>query len=170
MCKCTCETTAAPNYVGKLVFVEACRDGKDAKTYSNYYGGEYFIIRQSSYMLYGVKINNADEYCGRQIQQLPLVGDTRYLVLASSEANLADVREFVQQLWYNANRLTRGEKGRWTEGVYDEAKATAKQIARLVDVQLDAPTSCPPFAYETFHKRLTAVEQTITKLSGVFGK
>ncbi len=167
MCKCTCESTI-PNYVGKLVFVEAVRSPEDTvKTYSNYYGGEYFVVRQSTAILYGVKIASPDEYHGREIRQLPLIGQGRFEVLSVSTPAPADLDYFVRTLWYNGCKKERGEKLNWVENVYGEAKATAQQMARLLGISLDVPV-CSSTGFGDLNHRLKAVEQTLAKLSGVF--
>lgn len=133
------------DYVGKLVFVEAHRGTLTEKEYSNYDGGEYLVIRQSPNLLYGVKIGSADEYNGRQVKQLALVGERRFNVLSVSCPKRSEVEFFVRELWHNAHKRERGEKLNWVESVYGEAKTTARQLASILNISLPEIVCAAPY-------------------------
>jgi hypothetical protein len=150
------------DYVGKLVFVEAERGTLTDKEYSNYDGGEYFVIRQTPHILYCVKLANPDEYNGRQIKQIPLLGNRRFNVLSATNVKSSDVEWFVRKLWENAHKKDRGENVQWCDSVYSEAKAAAREMARLFNISLPEIAGGVPF---DLVKRVGVVESTVKTLT-----
>lgn len=154
------------NYVGKMVFVEAVRDAAaDLTKYSNYYGGEYFIVRQTPFSLHGIQIRD-DDYNGREVRQLPLEGSGRYFVCSTAPADRAMMVAHLERLWWRATKPERGERLNCIESVYGELKSTARLLASVLKCKLDDCCTTPssavaPLAFSelaNLQKRLKCLE------------
>lgn len=164
-CKCTCESPV--NYVGKLVFVEASREGiTDMKQYSNYYGGEYFIVRQTPFTLYGVKLVDGD-YLPREVRTLPLAGPGRFIVCEVAHVDRQMVIDHVERVWLNGTKPERGEKLHYVETVYSELKETARLIARVIGYDLAVPKCATVTSFD--RDRLTGIEKRLKGIEDAQG-
>lgn len=159
---CGQDIASSPNYVGKLVFVERVRKpGDTEKTYSNYGGGEYLILRQTACQLYGMKYAS-DAYSAHTQREIPLVGDGCFQVHGVSDVSQDQLRTLTSDLWFNAHTKERGEKAQWVDYVYENAKSTARQLASLVGFTLPsyAAQSSSPF----FVDRIARLEKEVSEL------
>lgn len=164
-CKCTC--VASTDYVGKMVFVEASREGiADLKNYSNYYGGEYFIVRQTPFSLYGVKLADGD-YAGREVRTLPTAGPGRYVVCDVAAVDRQQVIDHVENIWLRGCKPERGEKLQYVESVYSELKDTARLIARVIGYELAAPKCGTVTSFD--RDRLTGIEKRLKGIEDTQG-
>lgn len=118
-------------YAGKFVFVEKVRKPDDTSTsYSNYYNGEYFVIRSTPGTIYGVKL--ATGYGGHEVKTLNLIGVDSYQVLDSYDGRVAAL-DFIrnQERWL---RESETKPKQWVQSVYSGAEEVVRQIKRVLGI------------------------------------
>jgi hypothetical protein len=113
-------------YAGKLVFVEVQGNGSDGKPFSNYYNGEYFIIRDTPGTLYAVKLTAG--YGGHDIRQLSLIGQNPYKVLASYAPSPDQITGYIKDM---SEFLEQGKtKKQWVDSAYTSAESNLRAVKR----------------------------------------
>ncbi len=150
-----------PNYVGKMAFLEMEREGTTDKTYSGYYNGEYYIVRQSPSTLYGSKLTDG-VYDMNDLKQFALIGTGRYIVVDARTPSREFIQERIQRIYRAACAPQRGEKLQWTEHVYDNARTNIQAIADQCGIKLD--TTTPVTISPVFNERLLTLEKQVAAL------
>ena len=115
------------NYVGKIVFVENIGTGQNK---SNYYNGEYIIVKQSPNNLYGVSTKGG--YNSHELKTFSLIGDNAFNVLSVEEND-----NYIYRLYNDLKDFSEEgktpEKRQWIEYVYTNCASNAKMILKAIE-------------------------------------
>ena len=122
-------------YVGNFVFVEKVRDPSvDSKNHSTYYDGEYLILRETPYCLFGVKALTGWDFS--DVRSLPIKGEAAFRILDSRTDHDEAAEVAARNLkWVEESTGPNGKK-QYIESVYDKVRANAKALLRAIGVTL----------------------------------
>ncbi|REJ65590.1 MAG: hypothetical protein DWQ31_16760 [Planctomycetota bacterium] len=117
-----------PSYIGKVLFLEA-----PAGTFGS---GEYIIVEQTDTYFYGVKLGS--NYEGKEVRQIPRVGDDAWYVIRVSEGEASrSLIESTMVSLFEFSQTPADKRTDWEDEVYDSAGYAADVLGRLME-RLDA--------------------------------
>lgn len=124
-----------PKYEGKFCFMEQI--GEKA---SSYYNGEYLILRQTPYNIYGIK--TAGGYDSHDMKVFSLYGGQEKWVVADFKTNVKAMRGLKERLetFYRESKV----KKNWVESVYEDCRRHAERIGELLDEPCNLTVIEPP--------------------------
>lgn len=165
MCDKKCQSTAFPNYDGKVIFISSPPKMG--------YHGEYYVIAQSSFSIVAVKVTACGIWDARYTHTFSLVGEGAITVIDYAIPTCKQLQEFVDDLWYASHAQERGERLQWNASVYAEGKALALRIAKKHGLTLrdmpgktDYATRTVVITHEQFQQMQSDLENLKTQFAG----